>query len=130
VLNPVVDVHPADNEVAVIHLPKGVSARVHHPNGLVREMHPADVYAIPDLPLIVTVTGDAEAIGWGATVCRYLELRPIRNYRHRSDRPAWEDAAKAVSRGGVAYVQYEQVDYHGKPRWTAVGIRTDEKTSP
>lgn len=122
----IVNVYPAAHEVAAIHLPAGSVARVHHPGSPVREVDPARAYGDASLPLIATVTGDCIAIGWGVVLCLYYAVRQVRNDRHRLDRAAWDDAVKAISKGGVAYVAYEQRDY-GKPRWTATTARAAER---
>jgi hypothetical protein len=110
-----VEAHPSAFEVAILHLTAGAAARVHHPFG-VREYRPLlvedDVY--------VVVPGFKEVIGWGAVPCWHYSLRGIRNGRHRLDRPAWHEAARLLTCTPVAYVRFEERDYYGKPRWTAV----------
>lgn len=113
-----VEARPTATEVAILALPVGAGARVHHPDG-VREYEPA----IDDVPYYVVVPGDKDAIGWGWAVGWFGGLSGIRNGRHRLDRDAWHEAAKALKAGGVAYVMYEARDYFGKPRWTATGVR-------
>lgn len=124
----VVEVFPKETEVAVVQVPEGGVARVHHPSG-VREYTPSLV----DIPEVASwflvVPGDREAIGWGWSEGWYGSLRGVRNGHHRLDRDAWHQAARAVERGAVvAYVQYEARDYYGTPRWTAVGVRQDGET--
>lgn len=119
----VVEVFPSRTEVAIVHVPQGGVAVVHHRSG-VREY----TYSLPDVPTFLVVPGDREAIGWGWSQGWYGSLRGVRNGRHRLDRQAWHDAARAVDRGAqVAYVQYETRDYHGKDRWTAVGVRVESE---
>lgn len=112
---------PAADEVLVANLPSGSVLTVHHPDGAVREVR-AD---FPDGPLIVAVPGAREVIGWGVIFEMYLAVSRIRNGRHRLDRPVWQRAEKAVRSGGIAYVRYEQRDYFGKSRWTAVDVRQE-----
>ncbi len=115
-----VEVFPAATEVAVVELPAGVVAVVHHPGGERRE------YSDPEQVQILVVPGDREAIGWGWSYGWYGSLRGVRNGRHRLDRDAWHEAARAVEAGArVAYVRYEVRDYYGKPRWTAVAVRVE-----
>ena len=109
-----VRVFPFAYEVAIVKLPVGATARVHHPAG-VREYVPS----LP-IPYFVVVPGDRETIGWGWAVGWYESLRGIRNGRHRLDRDAWHAAARLLARADVVYVRYEVRDYYGKPRWTAV----------
>ena len=101
----------------MVNLPCGVTARVHRANG-------TDDYR-GDLATIFVAPGDVELLGWGASVVFYLDVRVVRNGRHRLDREVWQAAVKAAQRGGVVYVQHEQRDYYGKPRWTAVEIRKE-----
>jgi hypothetical protein len=115
----VVEVFPSRTEVAIACVPQGGVAVVHHRSG-VREY----TYSLPDVPMFLVAPGDREAIGWGWSEGWYGSLRGVRNGHHRLDRQAWHDAAAAVQRGAsVTYVIYEQVEYFGKPRWTAVGAR-------
>jgi hypothetical protein len=116
----VVDVHPASREVAIVNLPPGTTARVHHAHG-VRDYSGLG----PEQSTILTAVGDVELLGWGGPAVVYLEIRQIRNGRHRRDREAWQAAVRAIQGGGVAYVQYEQRDYYGKSRWAAIGFRVD-----
>lgn len=116
----IVEARPAAVEVAVIHLPSGSLARVHHPDGT-REYAPG----LPGVPYYVVVPGDNSAIGWGWNVGWHESLTRIRNGHHKTNRDAWHDAAKALRTNDVVYVQYEARDYHGKPRWTAVGVRVE-----
>lgn len=119
---PAVEVYPAATEVAVIYLPDGGTARVHLADR-VRDYSPT----LPDAPLIAVVPGDRELLGWGAQVCLYLDLGVVRYGHHRLDRPVWHAAVKALRDGGVVFVQYEQREYYGKSRWTAVAIRTNNQ---
>ncbi|MFB4265392.1 hypothetical protein [Nonomuraea sp. GTA35] len=105
---------PSAFEVAILHLPNGVAARVHHPFG-VKEYRPL----IVEESTFVVVPGWADVIGWGA-VCWHYTLRGVRNGRHRLDRAAWHDAATLLQMSPVVYVTYEKRDSYGKPRWTAV----------
>ena len=111
----VVEAFPAAFEVAILHLPAGSMARVHHPSGM-REYRPLlvqeDVYAV--------VPGFAQVIDWGAVPCWHYTLKGIRNGRHRLDRAAWHDAAALLALAPVVYISYERRDHFGKPRWTAV----------
>ena len=116
----IVEARPAAVEVAVIHLPPGSLARVHHPDGT-REYAPD----FPDTPYYVVVPGDVSAIGWGWNVGWYGSLTGVRNGKHRLDRAAWHEAAKALRSASVVYVRYEALAYYGKPRWTATGIRVE-----
>lgn len=111
----VVEAFPSSFDVAILHLPAGAVARVHHPSGM-REYRPLLV----DVEVYAIVPGFAQVIGWDAVPCWYYSLRGIRNGRHRLDRDAWHKAADALKHSGIAYVTYEQIDYYGKPRWTAV----------
>lgn len=116
----IVEAHPAAVEVAVVHLPKGSLARVHHPAGT-QEYAPQ----FPDVPYYVVVPGDREAIGWGWTHGWYGSLTGIRNGHHRLNRDAWHAAARALKTAPVVYVQYEAITYYGKPRWTATSVRVE-----
>ena len=117
----VVEVFPAATEVAVVDLPAGVVAVVHHPGGERRE------YSDPDQAQILVVPGDREAIDWGWSYGWYGSLRGVRNGHRPMNRAAWHEAARAVQAGAdVAYVQYEVRDYYGKPRWTAVAVRVED----
>lgn len=120
------NVRPSETEVAVINLPHDVVARVHHPGGVTRELNSANLYCEPDKRLIVTVCGDAESIGWGSTVGRYYTIRQVCRYLHQIDQPVWDGAAKAIRRGGIAYVQYERTRHYGRERWTATGFRIEQ----
>ncbi|MFD9949997.1 hypothetical protein ACFWYW_28445 [Nonomuraea sp. NPDC059023] len=117
-----VQAYPSPFEVAVLHLVDGAVARVHHPFG-VKDYHPSpfedEAYAV--------IPGDKNAIGWGAVPCWHYSLRGIRNGRHRLDRAAWHAAAALLRMGPVVYVTYEERDYYGKPRWTAVAARPAEQ---
>jgi hypothetical protein len=110
-----VEAFPSAFEVAILHLPAGAVARVHHPFG-VREYCPllveCEVYAV--------VPGFKDVIGWGAVPCWHPSLRSVRNGRHRLDQSAWHHAADLLKNAGVVYVGYEERDYYGRPRWTAV----------
>ncbi|GAA4221396.1 hypothetical protein FHR32_005068 [Streptosporangium album] len=115
-----VEARPTATEVAILHVPAGAVARVHHPAG-VREYTPL----LPEESWYAVVPGDKDLIGWGAVPCWYGSLAGIRNGRHRLDRDAWHAAARELRSGGVTYVQYEVRDYYGNPRWTATGVRVD-----
>jgi hypothetical protein len=118
----VMDVSPAPAEVAVVNLPPGTTARVHHAHG-VREYQGVS----PDMATVVVAVGDVGLLGWGAPGVVYLSLQQVRNGRHRLDRDVWHQAIRLIQRGGgVAYVQHEQRDYYGKPRWTAIGVRAED----
>jgi hypothetical protein len=119
----VVDVRPAATEVAVIHLPPGSVARVHHPAG-----HRDYTGSFHDLPIIMVIPGDRDTIGWGWTHGEYFSLQRIRNGHHQLDRPVWHDAVRAVRGGGVVYIRFEQRDWYGKQRWAATGLRLERKT--
>ena len=124
----VVIVTPYWDEVAVINLPPGTTTRVRHwlPSGCwtFRDYggngHPDD-----DFPHIATIPGDKDHIGWGSSYCGYGSLAGIRNGRHKRDRAVWHEAAKAISKGGVAYVGHEQRDWHGRQVWVAVSMRME-----
>lgn len=109
-----IEAFPSAYDVAVLKLPPGVTARVHHPAG-VREYE-------PPLPTryFAVAPGERETIGWGWAVGWYESLQGIRNGHHRLDREAWHAAARLLARADVVYVRYEVRDYYGKPRWTAV----------
>ncbi|MEU6725590.1 hypothetical protein ABZ917_17935 [Nonomuraea wenchangensis] len=109
-----VEAFPGVFEVAILHLPAGATARVHHPSGPRDYRQPLDVAAYAVIP------GDRTAIGWGAVPCWYYDVRGIRNGRHALDRAAWQDAAALLRMTPVVYVTFEQVDYYGRSRWTAV----------
>jgi hypothetical protein len=113
---------PSADEVLVAHLPAGAVLTVHYPTGAVREL---TVDHLPDDPLIVAMPGDVEGLGWGAYVVYYRDPHTIRNGHHRLDRTVWHQAERVVRQGGIAYIQYEQHDHHGRPRWTAVGVRRE-----
>lgn len=110
-----VDAFPSAYEVAILKLPIGVNARVHHPAGPVREYVPP----LP-VPYFVIVPGDRETIGWGWTEGWYESLKGIRNGHLAMHREAWHAAARLLARADVVYVRYEQRDYYGKQTWTAV----------
>lgn len=114
----VIEAHPTSTEVAILTLPVGAVARVHHPSG-VREYSPE----LLDVPWYAVVPGDKDRIGWGAVPCWYGGLRGIRNGRHALDRDAWHEAADALEAGGVAYVAYERLPYFSNLRWTATSVR-------
>ncbi|WP_326646583.1 hypothetical protein OG884_18315 [Streptosporangium sp. NBC_01755] len=116
----VVEARPSAVEVAVLHLPPGSLARVHHPDRT-REYTPG----FPDIPYYVVVPGDNSAIGWGWNVGWYGSLTGVRNGRHRLDRDAWHAAAKALRSASVVYVRYEALTYYSATRWTAVGVRVE-----
>ncbi|GAA3417732.1 hypothetical protein [Streptosporangium vulgare] len=116
----IVEARPTAVEVAVIHLPTGSLARVHHPAGT-QEYAPD----LPDVPWYVVVPGDNSAIGWGWNVGWYGSLTGVRNGRHRLDRAAWHEAAKALRTVSIVYVRYEALTYYGKPRWTATSVRVE-----
>jgi hypothetical protein len=119
-----VEAFPSAYDIAILKLPIGVTARVHHPAG-VRE------YAPPlPVPYFAVVPGDRETIGWGAVPCWYSSLTGVRNGHHRLDRRAWHDAARLLARADLVYVRYEVRDYYGKPRWTAVRAEVREVTRP
>lgn len=116
----VVEAYPSTTEVAVVSLPAGAVARVHHPSSVVREYEPQ----LSDEAILVVIPGDRDAIGWGYSQGWYKTPRGLRRGHRPMNRDAWHAAARAVELGAeVVYVQYEQVDYYGKPTWTAVGIR-------
>lgn len=119
-----VEAYPSATEVAVIHLPAGATARVHHPDG-VREYTPM----LPDVEDYAVIPGDKDLTGWGAVPCWHGSLAGVRNGRHRLDRDAWHAAATALRAVGVVYVQYEARSYHGKARWTAVSVRREAAAS-
>lgn len=120
-----VEASPAEYEVAILKLPVGSVARVHHPAGPVRE------YVPPlDVPYFVVVPGDLETIGWGWTEGWYESLKGIRNGHLEMHREAWHAAARLLARADVVYVRYEVRDYYGKPRWTAVRAEVREVTRP
>lgn len=120
-----VEARPAAVEVAILHIPAGATARVHHPAG-VREYTPM----LPEEPWYAVIPGDKDLIGWGAVPCWYGSLAGVRNGRHKLDRNAWHAAATELRSAGVVYVRYERHDYFGHPRWTAVGVRVDALSSP
>ncbi|WP_433520064.1 hypothetical protein ACQP2T_63730 (plasmid) [Nonomuraea sp. CA-143628] len=116
---------PSAYEVAIIKLPVGTTARVCHPNGPVRE------YVPPlDVPYFVVVPGCRETIDWGCTEGWHESLKGIRNGHLAMHREAWHAAARLLARADVVYVRYEQRDYYGKPRWTAVRAEVREVVRP
>lgn len=117
----VFDVRPGRNEVAVVSLPPGGVARVHHPAGP-RDWAPS----LPGERLIATIPCDVDHIGWGASICSYLGVRAIRNGRHRRDRAVWDEAVKALRGHAVVYVRMERGDYYGRAVWTAAAVRTED----
>lgn len=117
-----VEAHPTAYEVAILKVPVGAVARVHHPAGPVRE------YVPPlDIPYFVVVPGDRESIGWGWTEGWYGSLRGVRNGHVAMHREAWHAAARLLARADVVYVRYELRDYYGKPTWTAVRAHDDAR---
>lgn len=110
-----VEAFPGEREVAILRLPAGAVGRVHHPSGLVR-----DYIGRLDIEAFAVVPGDRDAIGWGVAQSWYYDVRGIRNGHRALDRPAWHDAARLLADVPVVYVAYEQVEYFGKQRWTAV----------
>jgi hypothetical protein len=118
-------VRPGPAEIAVAYLPDGGTVRVRRADGTVRDV----ASLLPGEPLAVASPGDAARLGWGGTDVTGFGLSVIRNLHHRLDRPVWHKAARAVRHGGVVYVRLEQRDYYGKPRWTAVGLRTERGTA-
>ena len=124
-----VRVTPERTEVAVVSFPGGAVVRVRQwlPkagfwafNDYGDEQDPDD-----DWPLIAAIPGDKDHLGWGARYCGYGSLAGIRNGHHARDRAVWHAAAKAISKGGVAYVRHEQRDWFGRQLWVAVSIRTE-----
>lgn len=117
----VVEAYPFATEVAIVALPAGAVARVHHPSG-VREYEPQ----LGDEAFLVVIPGDRDAIGWGWSQGWYETPRGLRRGHRPVNRDAWHAAARAIELGAeVVYVRYEQVDYYGKSLWTAVGIRVE-----
>lgn len=119
-----VEAYPSATEVAVIHVPAGATARVHHPSE-VQEYTPP----LPEVPWYAVIPGDRDLTGWGAVPCWHGSLAGVRNGRHGLDRDAWHAAAKALRTVGVVYVQRELIDHHGTPRWTAVSVRREAAAS-
>jgi len=119
-LGVLVEARPSRVEVAILHLPVGCVARVHHP-GRVQEYAPQ----LPDVAWYAVVPGDREAIGWGWSEGWYGSLTGVRNGKHRLDRDAWHEAAKALRTSSVVYVRYEALTYYGKTRWTATSVRVE-----
>jgi hypothetical protein len=117
---PIIDIRPEINEIAVVNLPAGQTARVHHPTGA------RDWTAwLPGEPLIATIPCDVDHIGWGCSIVAYLHIRAIRNGRHRRDRAVWDQAVRALRSEPVVYVRLEQREYYGRDVWTAVSVRTE-----
>lgn len=62
----------------------------------------------------------------GAAVCWHGDLRGISRGHFERDRAAWREAARLVSRGGTAIIEYEQQEHHGRLRWVSVRARLAE----
>lgn len=114
---PEVHARPRNYEVALIHHPGPV--RVHGSDSGFRDLWPMR----DGEPVIATVPGDPERLGYGAARIRYSRLRAARNGHHRLDRAVWDAAVLAVRGGGVVYVQFDRIPYQGALRWTATGVR-------
>lgn len=121
-MSAVVDVCPRRDEVAIVNLPAGSTVRVHSGGGTRDWVSDLG----EDVPFIATIPGDREYIGWGAVIVRYIDIRVVRNGKHRRDRLVWQKAVKSVQRGGVTYLRFEQQDYYGKQVWVATGFRGDD----
>jgi hypothetical protein len=121
----VVGVWPKRTEVAVLNLPAGTTARVIRPWDDAAETVKIDT---PEQALTAALPGDRELLGWGCRIIYYFDYRVIAHGKHRRDRHIWQQAVKAIQRGGVAYLQHEQQDYYGKQVWVATGLRTEERT--
>ena len=116
----VVEAYPLPAEVAVVAVPVGGVARIHHPSGAVMDYAPPSAAEA----WIAVVPGDKDLIGWGCVPCWYGSPRGVRNGHHQLDRAVWHDAAAQVCRQGVVYVVHELQDYYSRQRWTAVSCRT------
>lgn len=120
----IVEVRPRPAETVVANLPPGTTIRV------VRDgQEPSDflsddeVDGVPPLPVVAEIP--APELNGFAIVRHMIGLRGLRNGRHKRDRSIWHKAAGAVSRGGVAYVLHQQVDWYGRPVWMAVSVRKE-----
>ncbi|MER6942546.1 hypothetical protein ABT294_00860 [Nonomuraea sp. NPDC000554] len=116
-MSALIDARPQPNEVVIVPIQPGEAVVVYRPEGQ-RLYRPA-----VDGAYVAVIPADRKVIGWGWSEGWYGSLTGVRNGHHRLDRDAWHAAASALKRGGVAYVQYVQRDYYGKPRWTANGYR-------
>lgn len=117
-MSALIEARPAPNEVVIAPIRAGEAVLVYRPEGA-RLYRPS----LDDVPYVAVIPADKALIGWGWSEGWYGSLNGVRNGHHRMDRDAWHAAASALKRGGVAYVQYVQRDYYGKPRWTANGYR-------
>jgi hypothetical protein len=121
---PIIDIRPEINEIAVVNLPVGQAARVHHPSG------PRVWAPPPGERLIAEIPCDNTHIGWGVVITSYIAVGAIRNGRHRRDRAVWHEAARAVRRQPVVYVAMDQREYYGRHVWTAISVRTESSLTP
>ncbi|MFF4777535.1 hypothetical protein ACFY05_32230 [Microtetraspora fusca] len=115
-----ITIHLVETDVAVVKLPAGGIARVHHPSG------PRDYPPVPrDEPVFLVVPGDRERLGGGATHSIYYDETGLRNGRHRHDRAVWHAAARAARRGDVGdvvLIHHEEQTRYGRTRWAATGL--------
>lgn len=113
------EAHPNKDEVVVASLPPGSTLRVHHPQGAAVDYSTA----LPGDPLIIVVVGDTDHLGWGCGENHYMALRAVRNQRHPLDLPVWEQAVRALRRGGVLCIAFRRESYYSGHRWTADHVR-------
>lgn len=121
----IIEVRPLPAETVVASLPPGTTIRVIRDGQEPRDFL-ADDEVDGEAPWPVVAEIPAPELNGFAIIKHMVGLRGIRNGRHKRDRSIWHKAARAVSRGGVAYVLHEQVDWYGRPVWTAVSVRKDD----
>lgn len=125
----IVEVRPDAYETTVVNLPATTTVRVVWPGREFRDYRDAHAdLGLADQPPFVAQFPASE-IG-GAEIVRYQGLHGIRNGHFARDRAVWHEAAKAIRRGGVAYIAHELRDWNGRRVWWAVSVRVDDESPP
>ena len=116
----VANVYPRPTDVAVVNLPPGYTVHAYRAGTNKPAEYPN---TDPDRPVVATIPGDRDLLGWGVVYASYGGLRGIRNGHHKRDRDVWHRAASMLAGGGVVYVEHEQQDWFGKQVWVAMRVR-------
>lgn len=114
---------PAADEIAVIVLPPGAVVDVVTTGGIVT-VTGDDAHGPSHGPVVGLVPGDPGSVGWGETRAFVTNNLRLGAGKHRLDRDAWSEAEQLVRAGRHSYLRLTAVEYYGRARRTAVGVRT------